>query len=362
MNRTDTKVVIVGAGPAGLISALNLIERGITPLILEKASAIISTACGEGCDLQSLDELPFNSNPYICKRVKGAKLIFPGGASSHLNKETVVLDRTSWLKGMAEEVETRGAEIRLDSEVAAIEADSITLKSGERIGYHILIGADGPNSCIARYLSVRHKCLIASQYKIAFDTSNIDYLEIYFDKRFSLGYSWIFPKDGVINAGVAGDFTHLDAFLRYKGLDSCEIIGREAGIIPHSGIQKLVQQNIALIGDSASMPNPTSLGGLTPIIHASKALARNIDNLGNYEMEVKNHPLADPALLKAGQALAEFNNKDLANLGKLLAETQQAGGDPPSPGEIAKYPSLFLKLDKLRAIYKAGRIALDYGW
>lgn len=41
------KVVIVGAGPAGLISALNLMQEGIRPVILEKQSAIRSIACGQ---------------------------------------------------------------------------------------------------------------------------------------------------------------------------------------------------------------------------------------------------------------------------------------------------------------------------
>ena len=357
------KVVIVGAGPAGLITALNLIQRGITPLILEKDPVIRSTACAEACDFQSLDKVPFNSNPYICRRVKGVKLIFPSGASGHFDKEAVVLDRTSWLRGMAKEVETKGAEIRLNSDVIAIEENSVRLRSSEEIGYHILIGADGPNSRIARYLGVKHKTLIASQYKLAFDTSSMDYLETYFDKRFSPGYSWIFPKDGVINIGVAGDFAHLDAFLGYKGLDDCKIMEREAGIIPYSGIKKLVKQNIALIGDSASMPNPASLGGLTPIIHASQVLASNIDSLEDYEREVKNHPLADPVLVKAGRALAELNNEDLMNLGKLLAGVQQAGLSFSSAIKAAKHNlSLLPKINKLRTIYKAGRIALDYGW
>jgi len=45
------KVVIVGAGPAGLITGLNLMETGIYPLILEKQPNIKSTACGEACDI-----------------------------------------------------------------------------------------------------------------------------------------------------------------------------------------------------------------------------------------------------------------------------------------------------------------------
>jgi len=92
------RVVIVGGGPAGLVSALNLIQVGISPVILEKKSTIRSTACGEACGLQSLNEIPFDSKQYIRKKAKGAKVIYVDGTCSYINKSSVTLDRTKWLK------------------------------------------------------------------------------------------------------------------------------------------------------------------------------------------------------------------------------------------------------------------------
>ncbi|MFQ6121637.1 MAG: NAD(P)/FAD-dependent oxidoreductase [Dehalococcoidales bacterium] len=357
------RVVIVGAGPAGLVSALTLTQQGIKPVVLEKQPTIRSTACGEACDLHSLNKLPFNSNQYICKQLKGAKLIYPDGTCSYLNKSSVTLERTNWLKGMAKEIEARGGQIRLSSEVVTIEEDSLQLKNGERIAYGILIGADGPNSCIARHLGIKHQFVVASQYKIAYDTSDMDYLEFYIDRRFSPhGYFWIFPKDGVINAGVEGDFAQLDAFLKYKGLNSYKIIKREAGFIPASGIQKLVQHNIALIGDSASMPNPFSGGGLAPIIYASQILARHIGNLENYEREVKKHPIATPVLMKARHKLLELVDKDVVNLMNFLMESRRGKVKLPYAVRLLKYPSLMLKLRALISTYRALRITKTYGW
>jgi len=362
LGKSYMKVVVVGAGPAGLISALNLIQEGISPLILEKGSVIRSTACGEACDLQALNMVPFDSNPYICKKVKGAKLIFHGGIFDYLDKESGVLDRANWLNGMAREVEIRGGQVKLNSKVVAIDRDSVRLETGEDIGYDILIGADGPNSQVAKYLGIKHQFITACQYKVALDASKMDYLEFYFDKRFSFVYSWIFPKDGLVNIGLGGDFAHLDAFLRYKGLDKYQIMEREAGIVPVSGIQKLVHHNIALIGDSASMTSPISGGGLAPIIYASQILVRNLNNLENYEREVKKHPMADPVLLKGGRALVELTDRDLTNVGKFLVEVHQGRIRFLSVAKIVKYPSLFLKLNRLTNLYKAVKIAEDYGW
>jgi len=358
------KVVIVGAGPAGLITALNLLQRGISPLVLEKGSEVTSTACSEGCRRQLLAQIPFNSEPYVSRVLKGAKLVFPDGVMNFVARECAVLDRTDWLRGMAEEIRLRGGEIRLNSEVVDIDEHGLRLKKKNRedIGYHVLIGADGPDSRVARHLGIKHRLIVASQYQMALDTSKMDYIEFYFDRKFAFGYPWIFPKVGVANVGIEGDFALLDTFLKYRGLDKQPIVKKESGLIPGSGIGKLVQGNIALIGDAASMPNPTSLGGLTPIICASQILARHINNLAAYEVEVKNHPMANPILLKPRQTLMTFTNHDLANIGRFLAEVKHGEAPYPQLMKIAKYPSLLLKLNKLRTIYQAGMITEEYGW
>ncbi|MFC1979416.1 NAD(P)/FAD-dependent oxidoreductase [Chloroflexota bacterium] len=355
------KVVIVGAGPAGLISALNLIQEGIRPVILERKSAIRPSACAEACDLQLLKRIPFNSDPYICKQVKGARLIYTDGTCSYVNKISVVLERINWQEGMAREIETRGGQIRLNCEVTAIGEDSVQLKNGDRIDYEVLIGADGPNSRIAKHMGIKHQSVVVSQYKLAFDTSHMDYLEFYIDRRFSPVYSWIFPKDGIINVGIEGGFTRLDAFLKLRGLDGNKIIAREAGIMPFSGIHKLIQHNIALIGDSASMPNPLSGGGLTPIIYAGQMLAKNINNLKNYEREVKRHPIASPVLAKARRALLELADKDLTNLLSLLTEPYGRKTIYPSIGRTVKYLSLIPKFKTLTSAYRALKITRTHG-
>jgi digeranylgeranylglycerophospholipid reductase len=357
------KVVIVGAGPAGLITALNLLQRGLKPLVLEKQPEVRSTPCGEALGLCWLDEIPFDSSPYIAKRVRGAKLIFPGGNFDHIPKECAVLNRTEWLRGMAEEIKEKGASLSLNSEVTSVAGSSIRLKNGQAIGYDVLIGADGPKSLLARHLGMKYSSIVASQYKIALDTSDMDSLEFYFDKRFSFGYAWIFPKEGTANVGLGGDFAHLDAFLVYKGLDRQPILKKEAGIIPSSGINgRLAQQKIALIGDAASMPNPAGLSGLSSIVQASRILASNIDDLEGYQRQVREHPMADPALLRGGRIMMDFSNRDLTHIGEFFSGVKKGEGHAPRITKIAKHPALLLKLNKLRAAYKAGKMAMDYGW
>jgi len=356
------RVIIVGAGPAGLISALYLIKGGLSPLILDKESVIKSTACGEACGAESLTRIPFDSERYISKYLKGARLIYPDGKCSYIYKNSVTLERTNWLRGMAREIEKRAGQIRLNPRVVEVKEDGVKLMDGERIGYDILIGADGPNSLVAKHMGVKHQLTAVCQYKLAYDTSDMDYLEFYIDRKFSPDYSWIFPKEGAINVGTEGSFAKLDAFLGHKGLSGCKVIEKEAGILPTSGVERLVRRNMALIGDAVSTTNPFTGGGLTSIIYTSEMLAKHITKLEEYEKEVKRHPMASPVLLKARQILLKLNDNDVERLLSFITKDTNRSRKLSAIPYIFKNVSLITKLSPLINVYRALRISRDYGW
>jgi len=54
---------------------------------------------------------------------------------------------------------------------------------------------------------------------------------------------------------------------------------------------------------------------------------KGINHLEAYQVQVKNHPMANPILLKPRQTLMSFSNHDLVNVGRFLAEVKQ-GGQP----------------------------------
>jgi hypothetical protein len=57
-----------------------------------------------------------------------------------------------------------------------------------------------------------------------------------------------------------------------------------------------------------------------------------------------------------------FSNRDLTHIGEFFSGVKKGEGHAPKVTKIAKHPALLLKLNKLRAAYKAGKMAMDYGW
>jgi len=347
---------IVGAGPAGLITSLFLLEKGEEIHLLEGRERIKSSACGEGCDAASLKKIPFDSMPYISKEVEGVKCLFRE-KYFYGNKKGYVLDRQKWLEGMADEVIRRGGRISFSSRVEKINSHFLYTK-GEKIRYDVCIGADGPLSVIKNYFGNRYEYMLGCQYEIEFDTKEMNYLEFYFDKDYSSYYLWIFPKEKSINAGCIGKFENLDAFLKEKKIGG-KIIGKKAGLIPCNFADKIADERVALIGDAAAITNPFTLGGISSIIHAAEILAENIDNLVLYNEKLKRHPVLSPLLIKGKKSVEGMYNEDFARI------FEKINGKEINEIKIMDFVPLLLNPSLLIKAYNISRAflhSMELGW
>jgi cation diffusion facilitator CzcD-associated flavoprotein CzcO len=104
---SERRVVVIGAGPAGLACAAELKRRGIPAVVLERADAIGSSWRGR------YDRLRLNSSRWFAKLPDGP---YPAGTGIFPSRDEIV----SYLEGYAER---HGVDVRLDTPVQRIDRD-----------------------------------------------------------------------------------------------------------------------------------------------------------------------------------------------------------------------------------------------
>jgi flavin-dependent dehydrogenase len=336
-------ITIVGAGPAGLCAGLNLISCGYKPTIYEKNTEITSSLCAEAVDTFTLsklkDDTGFDSSRYISRRVDRGKLIFPNGCWSLVFRDIAVLNRTSWLRGMADAFVKAGGILNLGT---IWSTDTISKFLKRNNGEKYLINASGPFGPGHTYT---HKFTVC-QYKLRCDIAPYKHIEFYFDKDYTMHYAWVFPKLHTLNVGLSGNFRALDKFRTAKKIHG-KLILRGASIIPVGGTKFKKGKHIFYVGDSAGMAGASNGGGLYPIVLAAHILAECISSgkLHDYERRIIS-VLKPQAQLRALRIFETFTNHDLNILGKYLHEKDLFQLDASTKYKLKTYePILYRKFN-----------------
>lgn len=347
----DNSITIIGAGPAGLITGLKLIEAGFSPVILEKGRKIVSTLCGEGISGRTLSMIPFRDwSEYAASTLDHATFVFPGGTRSYVKVKCHTMDRTAWQRAMAREFERRGGRIELGVAVADVKK----IKSG------LVIGADGPYSVAGKFVGNRVKFMAGVQARIK-SGYDCDGMEFHLSKKYSEEYAWIFPRGDMLNVGLLGDFSRLEMFLSDVKLESARVLERRGYVIPFFG--KTVQrENVILTGDAAGITNPLTKGGMAAIVHAADVIVRCLkeNKIGEYQKRLFSHPVVSPVFMEALTIFRNLSDKDLEKMGKMLA-----GQDMNNLGRLMRIKFLLAALSnpaKTHMITKACSYVKDYSW
>lgn len=199
-------VIIVGAGPAGLRCAEILNQSELSVLLLEKNSKMGQKVCAGGItnkDLAILD-LP---DDIIEHRVSKTAVHSPKRSSETNTKDPVVftLSREELGEWQHEQLKNTKVDILTNARVSKINDKEVIVNNKDYYGYKYLVGADGVNSIVRRYLKIpTEKRLIGIQYLIP--SVQEPKLEIFMNsKLFKAWYAWIFPHKDHIAVGCVAD-------------------------------------------------------------------------------------------------------------------------------------------------------------
>ena len=287
-------VIVIGAGPAGSVTAALVARAGFSVLILEKNTSCRSPCAGYISNNINL-EIPDDS--VIQSRITKMRTYFPDLSFHDFELNGFVVDRSSFDMWLARKAKDVGARIRWDSSLQEIVQGGVKFCDGIAHG-KIIVGADGVFSKTASLLGFqKQKFAVCAQYHLKRIRPISQTCEIFFNKEFAPGgYVWIYPtgKDSAkVGVGVTKGYprTYLEKFINESSLsERLNGIKTEyiAGALPIRGLrEKLYFGNILLVGDSAGMADPVTGAGINNAILSGEIAGKTIIKaLKNNDMRI----------------------------------------------------------------------------
>lgn len=288
-------VIVIGAGPAGTMAAKAVAEQGYSVTVYEKRSLKWEKPCGGAVSYRTQKEFNLDpENTFWDRKCQGVFLCSPQNKTVQLPTDTpqgYLVMREKFDYYLVKKSQKAGAKF--------IENTPVTpyIINGRVQGVHtprgiqkanLVIACDGTPSASAQEVNIYKRSgynqAATYQYQMKMDNAEIDEkignnLEIYFGHKWvPVGYSWIFPKKGIVTVGC-GTWLHalrnqkinlktfLDTFIAThpvasKKLENAEILYSQAAMIGFSSIiNPIYLDNFMVAGDAAGFVSvPTGEG------------------------------------------------------------------------------------------------------
>jgi geranylgeranyl reductase family protein len=269
--------IVVGAGPAGSVTAYHLARRGLRVLIIEKASMPRYKACGGGLTSKALRNLPFDVGPVVEVQAIGGVLTYQGRLILKVDTARPVASlvrRDLFDRYLANKAVEAGATLYDGLAYTGYEVQDnlvTAVTSQGKYSARILVGADGVRSRVARQAGLlpEREIGVALEAELAVPDSGLSEQGLYATFDFGAlpyGYGWVFPKSDHLSAGVFHARPGKDVRLRdhlQSFIDSQEVLAHSETLnlrghhIPLGGHpQALHKERLLLVGDAANLADP----------------------------------------------------------------------------------------------------------
>jgi digeranylgeranylglycerophospholipid reductase len=276
-------VIVIGAGPAGAVTARIVSSAGFRVLLLEKNETSRSPCAGyigNSINLEPLDDDITQSG------IMKMRVYFPDMKFHDFQLNGFVVDRHFFDMELVRRSKASGAEVRWGSPVSEIISGDVKFRDVKASG-KIIVGADGVFSKTASFMGMeKQRFAVCAQYHLREIHPLSQTCEIFFNAEYAPGgYIWIYPtgKDSAkVGVGLTGfnPRIYLDKFI-----ESSDVSGRLkgtkteyiTGALPIGGLrERLVSGNILLVGDSAGMADPITGAGIHNAILAGEVAGKTI--------------------------------------------------------------------------------------
>lgn len=322
--KLETKVIIIGAGPAGVGTSIYLSQAGIPHVIIDKDTFPRDKICGDACSGKTafvlrkanpawMDEIFAQEDKFMPSH--GIVFVAPNGKplSIPYNPNRKLEDtapgftsqRLVFDNFLFEKLDKKYASVYQGSKVTHIDkqADNVTVqfsKDGEEyeVTAPLIVGADGDKSMIRKQFldsNISQKAYavgLRAYYKGVTEMHEENFIELHFLPELLPGYFWIFPMpNGLINVGVG----ILSERIRAKKINlreqmlhaiktnpnishrfkNAELVDKIQGWGLPMGTEELPVSgdNFLLVGDAASLIDPFSGEGIGNALYSGMLAA-----------------------------------------------------------------------------------------
>ena len=273
--------LIVGAGPAGNIAALELARRGFSVAVLDYRERVGDKLCTGVIGVECAERFPVPPE-LVYGRANSATIYSPGGRGFRVERpdtQALIVDRVGYVNSIAAAAMRNGAEYRLGwrvSDVSRSPGDArVTAHRGDTtdtLRGRILLIAAGFGSPLTESVcptnGAGRERLIGVQVEVA--TNGITETEVYVGDDVAPGsFGWLAPT------GESRGLLGLMSRQPYPGCLErlCDALTREGTVlrvessprrwgIPIRPLSKTYGERALILGDAAGFAKPTTGGGI----------------------------------------------------------------------------------------------------
>ncbi len=278
--------IVIGGGPAGLLAASKIAEKGHSVLVLEEhpeigkpdhCAGLLSSSGLKSLGLKPPDEVVQNT-------VSGARIYAPSGHSILVERgrrEALVIDRRKFDSWLAQEASSKGVIISTNCKVVEISKQKDGLRTiqtkDQNYQVPITVIAEGARSVLTKKTGLstlsKGSKYPAYQYEVKGIEIEENLVEMFYGRRLAPGFfAWIIPLGGGrARVGLASknkSKIRLDAAMRNhpiinKRLKNAVVERGMGGIVLVSKpIPRLSADGLVVVGDAAGMVKATTGGGV----------------------------------------------------------------------------------------------------
>ncbi len=281
------QAAVIGAGPAGLSCAAFLSRHGVRVCIIEKNNTVGHKVCAGGLTWNGLANRIPESLIERAFPVQHIKTPLQDISVSAPHPIIATVSRKKLGLFMLEEATASGAEFLPRLRVTAISDGTLTLqqKNGNRllnVKYDYLIGADGSNSLVRRYLALpTSRVGIGLNYQVPGEHATMEWH--LHARYFKNGYGWIFPHSTTFSIGAFADASSIKAHLlkdnlvRWAGKIGIDLTDRQCRAqYVNVDFRGWDFGHVFLAGDAAGLASALTGEGIHPAIVSGETIARKI--------------------------------------------------------------------------------------